>query len=113
MEDFNVNLLNYESHAPTEQFINNLTAYCFQPHILQPTRITDHTATLIDNIYFNSLEHDCVSGNLISDISDHLPNFLIFKKLTSKSRKQDIYHRDYSKFNQECFLEEVRLVNWD
>ncbi len=48
--DFNVNLFNYESHAPTEQFINNLTAYCFQPHILQPTRITDHTVTLIDNI---------------------------------------------------------------
>ncbi len=29
MADFNVNLLNCESHAPTEQFINNLTAYCF------------------------------------------------------------------------------------
>jgi hypothetical protein len=113
MAYFNVNLLNYESHAPTEQFINNLTAYCLQPHILQPTRITDHTATLIDNIYFKSLEHDCVSGNLISDISDHLPNFLIFNKLTSKSRKQYIYHRDYSKFNQERFLEEVRLVDWE
>jgi hypothetical protein len=52
MGDFNVILLNYESHAPTEQFINNLPAYCLQPHILrphilQPTRITDHTATLI------------------------------------------------------------------
>ena len=27
--------------------------------------------------------------------------------------KQDIYHRDYSKFNQERFLEEVRLVDWE
>ena len=45
----------------------------------------------------------------------HLPNFLIFNKFTSiiKSMKQDIYHRDYSKFNQERFLEEVRLVDWE
>ena len=113
MGDFNINLLNYDSHTPTEQFISNLTSYCFQPHILQPTRITDHTATLIDNIFFNSLDFNCISGNLISDISDHLPNFLIFNKLNIKSKKQKIYRRDYSKFNKDQFLEEVRSVNWD
>ena len=105
--------MNYESHSPTEQFTNNVTTYCFQPHILQPTRITDHTATLIDNIYFNSLEHDCISGNLVSNISDRLPNFLIFNKFTFKSTHHDVYHRDYSDFNQEQFVEEVRLVNWE
>ena len=75
MGDFNINLLNYESHPPTDDFINNLRVFFFQPHILQPTRITDHTATLIDNIYFNSIEHCYISGNLVCDISDHLPNF--------------------------------------
>ena len=44
MGDFNINLLNYKTHPPTEEFINNISAYCFQPHILQPTRITEHTA---------------------------------------------------------------------
>ena len=113
MGDFNINLLNCESHTPTEQFINDLSAYCLQPHILQPTRITNHTATLIDNIYFNSLGHDCVSRNLVSDISDHLPNILIFNKFTFKTIHQNRYHRDYSKFNQDQFVEEVRLVNWE
>jgi exonuclease III len=75
MGDFNINLLNYESHTPTDEFINNLGVFCFQPHILQPTRITDHSATLIDNIFFNSIEHYSISGNLLCDISDHLPNF--------------------------------------
>lgn len=51
MGDFNINVLNFESHAPTEKFINNTSVYCFQPHILEPTRITDHTADLIDNIF--------------------------------------------------------------
>ena len=55
--NFNINLLNYESHTPTDEFINNLGVFCYQPHIIQPIRITDHSATLIDNIYFNSIEH--------------------------------------------------------
>ena len=49
----------------------------------------------------------------MSDISDHLPNFLIFNKFTFKSTHHDVYHRDYSDFNQEQFVEEVRLVNWE
>ena len=36
----------------------------FQPHILQPTRITDHSSTLINNIFFNSIEHFTISGNI-------------------------------------------------
>ena len=71
--DFNINLLNYDTHMPTENFINTLSSYFFHPQIIQPTRITDHTATLIDNIFINSINHYTVSGNLLSDLSDHLP----------------------------------------
>ena len=53
----------------------------FQPHILQPTRITDHSATLIDNIFFNSIEHITVSGN-VEYLSDHLPNFIILNRFS-------------------------------
>ena len=34
MGDFNINLLNYESHTPTDEFINNLGVFCYEPHIL-------------------------------------------------------------------------------
>ena len=47
MGDWNVNLINFESHTPTEEFINTIGAYYFQPHIIKPTRITDHSATLL------------------------------------------------------------------
>ena len=47
MGDFNLNLLNYESHLGTDDFINTLGSYFFQPHILQPTRITNQFS------YFN------------------------------------------------------------
>ena len=43
MGDWNVNLINFESHTPTEEFINTMGAYDFQHHIIKPTRITDHS----------------------------------------------------------------------
>ena len=111
--DFNLDLLNFEIHERTEQFINTLDTYCFQSHIIKPTRITNHSATLIDHIYFNSLEHHTVSGNLLWDISDHLPNFLIINELTCSSYKPTIYKREYSSYKEEGLLAEVQSVNWE
>jgi hypothetical protein len=54
MGDFNIDLLKYEEHQQSDEFINALGTYSFQPYILQPTRITE---TLIDNIFFNSIDH--------------------------------------------------------
>jgi len=48
----NINLLNFEDCQLTEEFINTIVSYNFLPNILrQPTRITDHTAILIDNFF--------------------------------------------------------------
>lgn len=80
---FNLDLRKFESHPDTDRFLSTLGTFYFQPQILQPTRITDHSATLIDNIFFNSLEHFVISGNLCYDLTDHLPNFLIVSKLSS------------------------------
>ena len=49
--DFNVDLLKIEKHQITSDFLNTMSSFCFQLQILQPTRITDHSATLIDNIF--------------------------------------------------------------
>ena len=50
------------------------------PLILQPTRITSHSNTLIDNI-FNVIDPDIISGNLTATISDHLPQFAIIPNM--------------------------------
>lgn len=44
------------------------------PVITKPTRITSHTATLIDDIYTHSVNR-LISGVMPVDISDHLPIF--------------------------------------
>ena len=38
MGNFNINLLNVDSHPATDEFLNTLGSYFFNLHILQPTR---------------------------------------------------------------------------
>ena len=65
MGDFNSDLLNSDSHLNTDEFLNILPSYLFNPHILQPTHITEHLETLIDNIFVNSITHHTVSRNIV------------------------------------------------
>ena len=76
--DFNVNLLNHESHSSTADFIDTWFSTSFLPLINRPTRISHNSATLIDNIFSNTLHtQNSISGILTTDISDHLPIFHI------------------------------------
>ena len=113
MGDFNLNLLNFESHSDTNEFLNILGSFLFSPHIIQPTRITYHSATLIDNIFFNSTTHHTISGNIINDLSDHLPNFLIINNYASLPKNLKIYKRDYSQLNTDDLLNDFEIVDWD
>ena len=51
--DFNINLLNYNDHPFTNDFLDSLASKSVILYILQPTRITDRSETLIDNIFSN------------------------------------------------------------
>ena len=67
--DFNVNLLNYNEHNQTNKFLDSLASNSFITLILQPTRITSHPNTLIDNIFSNVIDPDIISGNMTAVIS--------------------------------------------
>ena len=71
--DFNINLMNYNVHNPINEFLDSLASNSFLAYILQPTRITSHLKTLIDNIFTNITLPDSISGNLTATIFDHLP----------------------------------------
>ena len=49
--DFNVNLLNYNEDNQTNEFADSVASNSFISLILQLTRITSHSNTLIDNIF--------------------------------------------------------------
>ena len=52
--DFNLDLFKAKVHQETQNFLSTLGSFLFQPQILQPTRITDYSARLIDNIFLKS-----------------------------------------------------------
>ena len=105
LRDFNVHLLNYNEHNQTNEFLDSLASNSFIPLILQPTRITSHSNTFIDNIFSNVIDPDIISGNLTTTISDHLPQFSIIFNMFGNipSNKSNIYERDWSKFDRENF----------
>ena len=73
--DFNVNLLNADTHKDTYNFSEMMCAHGLFPLIDKPTRIDIHSSTLIDNIFTNNVSCNCKRGILMNDISDHLPIF--------------------------------------
>ena len=79
--DFNVNLLNYNEHNQANEFLDSLASNSYIHLILQPTRITSHSNTPIDNIFSNVIEPDIISDNLSATISDHLSQFSIIPNI--------------------------------
>ena len=70
--DFNVNLLNYNEHHLTNEFLDSFACNLFIPLILQLTRIASHSNTLIDNLFSNITDPAIMSDNITATISDHL-----------------------------------------
>jgi hypothetical protein len=113
--DFNINLLNFETHLPTENFLNNLYAHFLYPTITKPTRITPSTTTLIDNIFVNNITDNHISGIIIADISDHLPVFLITGEHEGKNKDQMYSHSRYRDVNDDSivkFAGAVENMQW-
>jgi endonuclease/exonuclease/phosphatase family metal-dependent hydrolase len=77
MGDFNLNVLNSDSHSKTGEFIDLLYSSSFCPLIDKPTRVTETTSSLIDNIFCNRVALGRAAGILYTDVSDHLPLFVI------------------------------------
>ena len=111
---FNTNLLNYNVHQPTDDFLKTLASNYIVPYILQPTRLTSYSKTLIDNIFFNTLSSEIISQNLTYTTSDHLPQFLFGPNILSNPsyNKSNTYERDGSKFNKKNFILDYVDKSW-
>ena len=92
MGDMNIDLLKYHSHQQTERHLDMIYSLDLLPVITKPTRMTNHTATLIDHIYTNSVNR-LTSGIITVDISDHLPVFCMVDTPLQKQNRQNTYFR--------------------
>ena len=114
MGDFNIDFLKCTGNNAASKFYNSLQSYFFTPFILQPTRL--RSKTLIDNIFFNSLDYHSISGNLLFELADHLSQFLILEGFVKERSLDDIkiFKRDFKNFNDREFDETVVYGhNWE
>ena len=76
-----MDLLKIEKNKSISDYFDIITNNNFMPLITRPTRITNSSKTLIDNILYNQFSNDIVSGNITVGISDHIPQFSIIPML--------------------------------
>ena len=112
--DFNIDLLKYETHDQTRHFTDMLFSLGLFPLINRPTRITNTSETLIDNIFTNFISSVNYSGILISDISDHLPVFTIIPtEIQHKSKPEIILKRKIDDKSMEKLKQCLKEENWN
>ena len=100
MGDFNIDLLKYDTDGDSSDFLDAMYAIFRRPYISAPSRVTQQCKTLIDNIFFNTIEDGSISRNLETVISDHYDQFLFMKNLSNKKKTLQIYHQDFQKINE-------------
>lgn len=116
--DINICLTQYSKHNNTTSFIDGILDSKFLPYVYLPTRITDHSSSIIDHVYSNDLftdHHFCKAGLIINDIADHCANFMLVidNKLTKNITDTDnILTRNFSKTNFDNFHYQLHATDW-
>ena len=112
--DFDIDLLKHETHNNNKQFIDTMYSLGLYPLIDKPTRISDSSTTLIDNIFTNELRFNLTSGILFNDISDHLPIFALCEYNISRYNVKEF--QIIRKINEETmasFSNELSQQKWE
>ena len=114
--DFNLDLLKYENSKTVEAYVNLSFQFSLFPFVNRPTRVSTHSASVIDHIWCNFL-NPAKSGILLNDTSDHFAPFLW---VPSSDTNEDatvnsqFTYRKWKNAEQEPFREQLssRLSNF-
>ena len=113
MGDFNRDLLQVNTK---KTWLEYMESFGLEQIVMSPTRITDHSETLIDHIYCNSLSNVLSTKVPILGLSDHFPLF-VTKKLNSSSVLKKSHHsisyRSFKNFNETEFINDLSSTPWD
>ena len=117
--DMNLDLLKYDSHSATGNYLDLLCQHKLLPRIVRPTRIKKQSATLIDHIFTRDHEKTLRSGIINTEIAgncgytDHFPIFIIMKaKPPQKNPNEVITKSFFSKTNHTDRKEKLACEDW-
>ena len=111
-------LVKYEYDANSQELIDLTTRFGYIEVITRPTRVTDHSATLIDHIYTNQIHNMHSCGIITFDISDHLGIYITSAlhdhvgTNTNTDEEQNLSHK-FCTENLEKFQDLLKNQTWE
>lgn len=109
--DTNIDLFQVSNNAGSKNFLDLMYSFNLMPLAYRPTRITETTATCIDNIFTNDLQI-VQNGILLEDISDHFPLFMISKMGTKTNIIKKVKFRQLNDRNKAQFKNILATQEW-
>ena len=80
MGDMNIDLLKFQAHTKTSDYLDNIFLRGYLRIITKPTRVCTSSATLSDHIYTNDITTTFLSGIVMTDLADHFGTFFYYCK---------------------------------
>ena len=116
--DLNLDLLKYQSHEKTTQYLDLMLSHTLSPMITKPTRIKHTSATLIDHIFTKIT--DSHGGILLTELSgshgftDHYPVFVVIEKGKSEKKTNKTTTRRYfTRQGHKTRRDGLKKENWE
>ena len=115
--DLNIDLLKYQTHKETADYIDILTSHQMLPYIVRPTRIKHSSATLIDHIFMKG-NMDASSGILATEIAgnhgftDHFPIFCVINVTVKPSHSRPLIKKFFTKEGIKKRKEGIANEDW-
>ena len=115
--DFNIDLLQFNNHPKTREFIDKLFSNGYLQLVNHPTRVSHHanqkSASLIDHCWTNNCSQSFNSGIITSYISDHFPIYHILSNKKEKFIPKTFKFRDFSERNIGMFKDHLSHINFN
>ena len=112
VSDFNINMLNFEIHNLTNEYVNLLTSKSFLPVITMPSRVNKQSATLIDHIWTNKICDSYKSGIILNSLSDHFPVVYFEEGKIQKIQLPDKITRKINSNTIPAFCKLLKSTSW-
>ena len=125
MGDYNINILNYEKHFDTTDFVDLLHANSYISLLNRPTRVNRESATLIDNIFTNAFMNleNSFQCLIYTGITDHFPlihldlgaqesdseRFITRQNLSMRNKRN--FTSAISTLDRKCIYDETDMQN--
>ena len=114
--DSNINFMNIGDNINSNILFDHSIGNGYFQLISKCTRIAGNSRTLIDQIFTShDVSNISKSGVIIDSMSDHFITFCCVKtknKITSSNDKFS-FHRNFSSFKKDRFLQDLSIISWD